>query len=43
MKGEERMWTSRLERQHRRGWAMRIGSALALAMAVMLSGCGQPD
>jgi len=37
------MWTSRLNRQYRGGWAMRIGGSVALATAVMLSACGQPD
>jgi hypothetical protein len=34
------MRTSRLNRQHRRGWAMRIGGGLALATLLALGGCG---
>ena len=34
------MWTSRVDRQRRGGWTMRIGGMAALVLALALSGCG---
>jgi hypothetical protein len=37
------MWTSRVDRQHRGGWTMRIGGMAALVLALALTGCGTAD
>lgn len=37
------MLTSRFDRQRSRGWTMRIGGTMALALALAVSGCGTAD
>lgn len=37
------MLTSRFDRQRRGGWTMRIGGTMALALALVVSGCGTAD